>query len=142
MGWIIFRFRWKSIAIVISIALAITLADQVSVKLFKNVFERLRPCHNESIMHLVHTVNNKCGGQFGFVSSHAANTFALASILYQIIKKQWFTIMIFCWAGLVAYSRIYLGVHYPADIAGGALLGVLIGWAVYLGYSRLPEKWR
>lgn len=129
---IIKKYKMKAVWVVLAIVLVITLADQISVKLFKFQFERLRPCHNPEIQHLVHIVNNKCGGKFGFVSSHATNSFALAMFLSSLFRKRVFGCLIFFWAAVVSYSRIYLGVHYPGDILGGALLGILIGWGVYL----------
>jgi undecaprenyl-diphosphatase len=143
LGW---TRRWQLVAIILSIALAVTLADQVSVHLFKEVFERLRPCKEPSLQDMVHLVNGKCGGMYGFVSSHAANTFAVAMLLLLIVRKGWFTAVMLTWATLVGYSRIYLGVHYPGDVLGGAVLGLTIGLMVYLFFSwtvgKLPASWR
>lgn len=138
--FIIRNYKWHSITIILLIVLTITLADQISVKAFKFVFERLRPCHNPNISHLVHIVNNKCGGQFGFVSSHASNSFAVAMFLHLLFKTRWFSWFIFAWAALVSYSRVYLGVHYPADITGGAILGMIIGFGVYQLYPIIQRK--
>lgn len=126
--------------IILALALLITLADQTSVKLFKETFQRYRPCHNLEIQHLVHKVNNKCGGTFGFVSSHATNVFALASFISLVFRKNYVTIGMLIWAALVSYSRIYLGVHYPADVSAGALLGMLCGLLIYFGYSKLKLR--
>lgn len=115
--------------------LLVTLADQGSVNLFKKVFERLRPCHNPELKDLVHIVNNKCGGQFGFVSSHAANHFALAMFSSIFFSKRWVTISFFAWAAIISYSRIYLGVHFPFDVIGGALLGMFIGVLTFIFYN-------
>jgi undecaprenyl-diphosphatase len=76
-------------------------------------------------------VNNKCGGQFSFVSGHAANAFNVALISLLFIRKRWYSISIIVWALVVGYSRIYLGVHYPGDFLCGSLLGALIGWSIY-----------
>jgi undecaprenyl-diphosphatase len=111
--------------------LVVTLADQTSVHLFKNVFERLRPCHNPEIRELIHLAASKCYGKFGFVSSHAANSFGVAVFLALAFKTRWFSWFILAWALLVSYSRIYLGVHYPADIIVGGLLGAVCGYAVW-----------
>lgn len=130
--YIIYKFRWKAVITLIFIALVVTLADQISVKAFKDVFQRLRPCHNPALEEIVHLVKNKCGGKYGFVSSHAANTFAVAFFLSKLFKNKYFSLFIFIWAAVVSYSRIYLGVHYPFDVLGGALLGSVIGWLVFL----------
>lgn len=131
MGW---RYKWNAIATVLFIALTITLADQISVKCFKFVFERLRPSHNPDIQEQVNIINNYRGGLYGFVSSHAANTFALAGFTSRLFKNQKYTWFIFIWAAVVSYSRIYLGVHYPLDILGGALLGFALGTLVFFLY--------
>lgn len=127
------KFKWRSIFLAPFIVLVIVLADQISVNLFKEVFLRLRPCHNPAIADLVHTIDGACGGQYGFVSSHAANTFALAFLVGLIFKKHFSSLiyLMLFWAALVSYSRIYVGVHYPADIICGALLGVFISWAIW-----------
>ncbi len=143
LGW---TRRWQLVPIIFFIALVVTLADQTSVHLFKEVFERLRPCHEPALKEAVHIVNGRCGGMYGFVSSHAANTFAVAMLLLLIQRKRWFTALMLTWAAIVSYSRIYLGVHYPGDVLGGAVLGVLCGLLVYLLFSwtvqQLPSSWK
>jgi len=140
IAFIIYRFRWKSITILIAIIIAVALADQLAVKAFKEVFERLRPTHNPEIQHLVHIVNDYRGGSYGFVSNHAANSFSLAMFISLLFKNRYVTISIFFWALLVSYSRIYLGVHYPGDILGGTVLGMGIGCMVFFVYTKLSER--
>ena len=129
------KYRRKFIIILLFIILAATLADQLSVHLFKNVFHRLRPCHEPSLEGLVHLVNGQCGGLYGFVSSHAANSFNVALLSLLFIRKRWFTILIILWALTVGYSRIYLGVHYPGDVICGSFQGALIGWGIFKLYA-------
>jgi undecaprenyl-diphosphatase len=87
--------------------------------------QRLRPCHESAIQQLVHVVGD-CGGQFGFCSSHAANSFTLATSLFLLFGKQIPSLKYFyLWAIIVSYSRIYVGVHYPLDVVTGAGIGVL-----------------
>ena len=131
LGYLIYRFRQKSIWIVLGTIILITMSDQASVHLFKNVFERLRPCHEPSLAGMVHIVRDHCGGLYGFVSSHAANTFGLAVFTALFIRSRYYWTGIIFWALLVSCSRIYLGVHYPGDILGGAVLGALLASGVY-----------
>lgn len=120
--------------------ITLTATDQASVHLFKEVFERLRPCHEPGIMDQMRLVTGRCGGQFGFVSSHATNSFGLAFVSAGLIRKRWFTWTIMIWALVVSYSRIYLGVHYPGDILGGMILGIFIGWVITLIYRQITKR--
>ena len=126
---VIKNYKKQSIIIIIGIILLIVCSDQVSSGIFKPIFERPRPCHNEAIKDLVYLPNGHCGGAYGFISSHACNTFALAAFLTLILKKYYKKIayVMFIWATLVAYSRIYMGVHYPGDVIAGAAVGAIIG---------------
>jgi undecaprenyl-diphosphatase len=138
--WIGSKYKRKFPVILIFVIIAVTLADQVSVQFFKNIFHRLRPCHEPALQGLVHLVKGECGGLYGFVSSHAANSFNVALLSLMLIKKRWYTITIIVWAAIVGYSRIYLGVHYPGDVICGSLLGAIIGWSVYKMYEITDSK--
>jgi undecaprenyl-diphosphatase len=89
---------------------------------------------------MVHTVKNYIGGKYGFASSHAANTFAVATFCFVLLRKThpW-VILMFFWAAFVCYTRIYLGVHYPGDLLVGGLIGALLGWLM-LRVSLAIEK--
>jgi len=139
-AWIVYRYRKASWLILLAIGLLISAADHTSVHYFKMVFERYRPSQQEALKDLVHIVNDYRGGAYGFVSSHAANTFALAAFTALIFRIRWYTWGIFFWAAFVSYSRIYLGVHFPFDIIGGALLGIFLGWLFYLLVNFLNKR--
>lgn len=135
------NYKQKAFWTLLFVAILILCADQFSVG-FKNYFQRLRPCHDPSLEGLVHLVNNKCGGSFGFVSSHASNHFAIAVFFSLIFRNtyKYFTPIIIVWAAFIAYSRVYLGVHYPGDILGGAILGTLLGLILGKTYLILFNK--
>lgn len=129
----------KGWLLLLLVAITILLSDMGSVLLFKDTFQRLRPSHQPALEGMVHFVNNYKGGQYGFVSSHAANMFALVTILILFLRKRytWLMPVLLIWAGLIGYSRIYLGVHYPGDVICGALYGVLIGFVVAFSGRKL-----
>lgn len=139
-GFLIWKFQWRSILILISIGLVITACDQFTSSFMKPFFERFRPCHNPEIQNLVHVVGG-CGGQYGFASSHAANTFGLAMFLW-LLLRDWSRNVgyIFFWAAIVSYSRIYVGVHYPGDILIGSLVGIGFAWIIYQLYILTETK--
>ena len=134
------RHKQKFLIMLLFIILGIFLSDKGSVYLFKNIFQRLRPCHEPVLEGLVHIVKGKCGGMYGFVSSHAANCFCVATLSSLLIRKRWFSVSMICWAAVVGYSRIYLGVHYPGDVICGAAFGTFVGWSVFKLYEITNAK--
>jgi len=139
------KYKKKFWVILPFIILAVAIADQFSVQLFKNVFQRLRPCHEPSLQGMLHLVNGECGGLYGFVSSHATNSFNVALLSLMFIRKRGYTSSIILWAAVIGYSRVYLGVHYPGDVICGSMLGALVGWGCYklyeMTYKRLFSKY-
>ena len=125
----------------LGIALCFLLADQGSVHLFKNTVCRLRPCH---VLEDVQMFQTHCGGQYGFVSSHAANAFAVGLFLilryWKKVKSQWALMLMMLWAVLVCYSRPYLGKHYPGDVICGAIFGIIIALIVWWIMNVIEKK--
>ena len=139
---ILFRlYKKEAVLMILFAVLLIVLSDQISSSIIKNVFQRARPCHNIYIKNLVHLVSG-CGGAYGFVSSHAANTFAFATYLSFVAynKIKGLAYFMFAWALLVSYSRIYVGAHYPLDVFCGALLGVGLAYIMAKVYFYLRNK--
>jgi len=107
-------------------AITFLLTDQISGSVIKHIFHRLRPCNNPDIGSRLLIEN--CGVGYSFVSSHAANSFGIAMFLVTIISdRSNFGLILATWASLVAFSQVYVGVHFPADVIGGAMVGVFIG---------------
>ena len=130
----------ETLLIIGLIALVFTLSDQISSGLCKPFFARFRPTQDPELMYQIDIVNGYRGGIYGFTSSHAANTFGLAIFLSLVIKNWSLSIFLFIWAAINAYSRMYLGVHYPGDILFGTLTGLGVGILVYYLYHYLQKK--
>lgn len=122
----------KTIVVLVFIALLIAVSDQTS-NLFKYGFKRLRPCHDENISSLVRLVKASCGGKYSYFSAHAANSMAIAIYFGMLFKKQlkYLLSMLVLWALVVAYSRVYIGVHFPLDILTGITIGGIYGFIFY-----------
>lgn len=131
-------------SVLLAIALTILIADQVTSTFMKPFFERLRPSHEPTLSEMVTIVNQYRGGKYGFASSHAANTFGIATLMWLTLKRYrpWMGLL-FLWALLVGYTRIYLGVHYPGDILAGFLVGflaALISWWLWIRANDFMQK--
>jgi undecaprenyl-diphosphatase len=158
MFWITYKVTWipmyavlvmitaratgrQSIAILVTVIAAVVLADQVTSGLMKPYFARFRPCHEPLLAGLVHEVGN-CGGSFGFASSHASTSFALATVWFVLLKNKvkhmWLLLL---WPCLYSYSRVYVGVHYPGDIMVGAMVGVTAGLICIRLHNTFIEKY-
>lgn len=127
------NFHWKvTLLCMIGLALTITFADQVCATLIRPYVERLRPSNlNNPLSEMVHIVNGRRGGRFGFPSCHAANSFGPAFFIFFLFRKRWLTLFMMAWALLTCYSRVYLGVHYPGDLLVGTLVGLTGAYLIY-----------
>ena len=121
------------------IALLITVADQFTSSFMKPYFSRLRPSH--ALEGLALPAGK--GGTFGFASSHAANTFALAMMMFLLLRFRIKSIVVlFIWAAFVSFSRVYLGLHYLTDVLVGAGVGMLAAWLLWLGGDFITRKYK
>lgn len=141
--YLIYKRYGKATWIILVCAVGMIIFSDQMANVFKALVQRYRPTHHPVYGTLVHTVNGYRGGTYGFFSSHASNAFALVMFVLLLLKptKTNFKILLFSYAVLTAYSRIYLGVHYPADIAVGALCGLGLGFLFNNFTKVLLEKW-
>lgn len=116
------------------------LTDFISSGICKPLFERWRPTRDPVLMYMVDVVDNIRGKDYGFTSSHAANSFGIATFLILLIKNRAFAISMVIWASMNAYTRMYLGVHYPGDILAGTAIGVTVGCSMYQLYKFIVKK--
>lgn len=143
LAYLLFRrMSWKRASIcLVTIGLIILAADQTCATLIRPEIGRLRPANlNNPLSSFVHVVNGYRGGRYGFPSCHAANTFALAVFMSLVIRHKWFTVMMFSWAFIVSYSRMYLGVHYFGDLFCGAIIGSLFAVLFYYLQNYLFKR--
>ena len=134
--WTVKQYGKRCWWIFLAVGIVVLCSDQLSAHVCKPLFQRLRPCYNTDLQDLIYLPKGMAGGRYGFVSSHAANTFAVAAFLTPALSKNrnWIGIVLYLWAFISSYSRIYLGFHYLGDIICGAVLGILIGlilWKVF-----------
>lgn len=143
LAYLLFRrMSWKRASIcLVTIGLIILAADQTCATLIRPEIGRLRPANlNNPLSSFVHVVSGYRGGRYGFPSCHAANTFALAVFMSLVIRHKWFTVMMFSWAFIVSYSRMYLGVHYFGDLFCGATIGSLFAVLFYYLQNYLFKR--
>jgi undecaprenyl-diphosphatase len=128
--------------LIVLVAVVATLTDTISSGICKPFFERWRPTNDPMLMYAVDVVNETRGGRFGFTSSHAANSFGIATFVSLLIRNRALSVSLVIWAAMNAFTRIYLGVHYPGDILAGTMIGIVVGWAVYRLYVYIQNHKR
>jgi len=134
---VLVNFRIKAYWWIIFFLVTVALTDMTGTKIFKYGFERIRPCNNADVLtHLRLLV--RCPSGFSFISNHAANHFGMATFLFLTFRhliKNWMWLA-FLWAGSIGYAQVYVGVHYPSDIAGGMALGIMYGTCTGLLFNK------
>ena len=138
------NFGWKQTLLILLITVLMILAADQLTNILKNGVKRFRPCSTEGFEGIMRPVACNKSGRYGFTSAHSANHFALAIFLGLIFKSRikWFFYFLLVWAGICAYSRIYLGVHFPLDIICGALIGIFFGWLSFKFYNWILKKYQ
>jgi len=118
--------------LILVMAIMITITDQ-GANLFKDSFQRLRPCFDETVRDSIRLVKDNCGGKYGFFSAHASNSFSLAIFFGLLFRNRikYIILITLVYATFISYSRIYLGVHFPIDIIFGVLFGLFTGFSIY-----------
>ncbi len=139
LGWMVYQIGWKTWKWLLFALINVGITDQVSSSIFKPLFHRLRPCNDPALYGKTRLLLDHCSGGFSFTSSHAANHFGLAMFIFITwgVSKQRYSKYFFVWAGLIAFAQVYVGVHYPLDILGGTMIGLIAGYFM----ARLYLKW-
>lgn len=138
---LVYKKKWEEwLPLLIAIILLFVFCDQFSSNLIKPLFARSRPTHYPGIMEHVRTLYGYVGGQYGFISGHATNAFGFVSFTALIFRNRVYSVSIFIWALIMAYSRVYLGVHFISDVVFGAISGILIGYMIFKLYAITMKK--
>ena len=140
--WVVKQYGKRCWWVFLAIGIVVLCSDQLSAHVCKPLFQRLRPCYNPDLQELIYLPKGMAGGRYGFVSSHAANTFAIAAFLTPALcnYRPWPAITLYQWAFISSYSRIYIGYHYPGDIICGAILGILVGMIIWKLFQIIQRK--
>ena len=136
--FILMNFGWRGWTWIVFIAINTTITDQLSSHIIKLWVTRLRPCQDPAMLGHIRMLLNHCSGGFSFPSSHATNHFGAAFFIHCTLKDylgKWSYIFFF-WAATISYGQIYVGVHYPLDVLGGAIIGSIVGYSVALLYNK------
>ncbi|MFM2258416.1 MAG: hypothetical protein RLZZ424_349 [Bacteroidota bacterium] len=138
LGWLIYQVGWKTLKWLLFALINVGLTDQISSSVFKPFFHRLRPCNDPALFGKTRLLLEQCAGGFSFTSSHAANHFGIAMFIFMTWggTQKKYTRFFFVWAGVIAFAQIYVGVHYPLDIVGGTIIGLISGFTMAKAYLK------
>lgn len=131
--------RKEAILVTLFFVLLFVATDQISSSFFKPFFVRYRPSHHPDFKDMVDIMNGYRGGRYGFISGHATNSFGVAAFLSLVFRNRWVTLITLLWAATNSYTRIYLGVHFISDIIAGMIVGTMVAFLLYWGYSSLRK---
>ena len=138
LGWLFYQIGWKTLKWLLFALINVGLTDQISSSVFKPFFHRLRPCNDPVLVGKTRLLLDQCAGGFSFTSSHAANHFGIAMFIFMTwgVTQKNYTRFFFMWAGIIAFAQIYVGVHYPLDIIGGTIIGLISGFTMSKAYLK------
>ncbi|MDF1867069.1 MAG: phosphatase PAP2 family protein [Saprospiraceae bacterium] len=138
LSFLLLNYDKKGLIIILGLILTIGISDLTSSHFIKKTVERVRPCNDIDLKKEVNLLV-PCGGGYSFTSSHATNHFAIATFLILTLGLifKWIKLPLLFWAASIAFGQVYVGVHYPLDIFFGAILGMSIGYFVYLLFLRI-----
>jgi undecaprenyl-diphosphatase len=138
LGWLIYQVGWETWKWLLFALINVGLTDQISSSVFKPFFHRLRPCNDPALIGKTRLLLEQCAGGFSFTSSHAANHFGIAMFIFITwgVTQKKYTRFFFVWAGIIAFAQIYVGVHYPLDIIGGTIIGLISGFSMAKAYLK------
>lgn len=140
--FLLWQYKWKGALAIVMVLITAGIADYTSSSIIKPLIDRTRPCNDPALVEQVRTLIN-CGAGKSFTSSHATNHFAVAFILAFIFghRRAWIWATVLFWAAMVGFAQVYVGVHFPGDILGGAALGGFIAACIFLLYRILAKKY-
>jgi membrane-associated phospholipid phosphatase len=136
------NFPKKAASWIVGLAITPSITDLISSRLIKPAFARMRPCNDPTLVDSIRILVDHCGQNGSFTSSHAANHFGIAMFIWLTMKNVWgdYAAIFFIWAATISYAQVYVGVHFPLDVIGGAILGCLIGWLIATIFNRVNKK--
>ena len=138
---LVYKKKWQEwLPVLIAIILLFVFCDQFSSHVCKPFFTRLRPTHHPDFMNDVRTLYGYVGGRYGFMSGHATNSFGFATLTAFLFRNKVYSCVIYLWAFIISYSRVYLGVHFVSDVLAGAISGIALGVIVYQFYALYIKK--
>jgi undecaprenyl-diphosphatase len=136
------NINWRTIVLILASAgLCVLLAGTIDDEIVKPLVARWRPTHDPQIGSLVDVVNGYRGGNYGFFSAHASNTFSIALFFSLLVRHRWFTVGMVIYSLTNCWTRMYLGVHYPGDITVGLLWGTIVALSVFALFRYVNGRW-